>query len=177
MVKLKVVIPWDGHMRKFIRTIEETFGDAGSNWLDSLPEIIAVCEHHWSLEVSPPYAPLSYNYVAPARRSDGSELVLTIGVPRPELEREIEALRLYDGRGSVRLLDAKPKQGILLLERLRPGCMLAGLCPDNDDEATRIAAGVMRLLWRPVTPDHKFKKVEAWFDGLNRLRNEINTQN
>ena len=160
--------------KEFLRNIRETFGDDGSAWLERLPDIITECEQRWSLKVAPPFPTLSYNYVAPARRSDGTELVLKIGVPRSELGREIAALRSYDGRGSVRLLDAQPEQGILLLERLKPGSMLADLCPENDDEATTIAAGVMRQLWRPITPHHTFIKIENWFEGLTRLRSEFN---
>jgi streptomycin 6-kinase len=160
--------------QEFLRNIRNTFGDDGSDWLERLPDIITICERRWSLEVSPPFANLSYNYVAPARRSDGTDLVLKMGVPRPELEREIEALRAYDGRGSVRLLDTEPDQGVLLLERLKQGRMLSDLWPGNDDEATIIAAGVMRQLWRPVTPHHNFKKIEKCFEGLARLRFEFN---
>ena len=161
-------------MEEFQRTIEGTFGGEGAVWLERLPLIIADCERQWSLEVGPPFAALSYNYVAPARGDDGAEFVLKIGVPRAELSREIEALRTYNGRGSVRLIDAKLDQGLLLLERLKPGSMLVDHCPDNDDEATRIGAGVMRRLWQPIKPDHSFKKVEEWFEGLARLRREFN---
>ena len=160
--------------KEFLRNIRETFGDDGSAWLERLPELITECEQRWSLKVAPPFASLSYNYVAPARRGDGTDLVLKIGVPRSELAREIMALRAYNGRGSVRLLNAQPDQGILLLERLKQGSMLVDLCPDNDDEATTIAAGVMRQLWRPITPDHNFKKIEDWFEGLTILRSEFN---
>ncbi|UCC51489.1 MAG: phosphotransferase [Anaerolineaceae bacterium] len=158
----------------FLRTIRETFGEAGSIWLGQLPDIISQCERRWSLEVELPFEELSYNYVAPARRSDGKELVLKVGVPRDELTSEADALRYYDGRGSVRLLDADPDLGVLLLERLIPGSMLAKLCSEDDEQATLIAAGVMRQLWRPVTEDHPFIKIEEWFEGLNRLRQEFN---
>ena len=160
--------------KEFLRNIRETFGDDGTAWLERLPDIITRCECRWSLEIGPPFANLSYNYVAPGRRSDGTDLVLKIGVPRPELEREIVALRAYDGRGTVQLFNAQPDQGILLLERLKQGSMLADLCPDNDDEATTIAAGIMRQLWRPIQPDHTYKKIEEWFEGLTRLRSEFN---
>ncbi|HEV7216714.1 MAG TPA: aminoglycoside phosphotransferase family protein, partial [Chloroflexota bacterium] len=33
----------------------------------------------------------------------------------------------------------------------------------NDEAATRIAAGVMRKLWRPVPDDHNFLPVAVWF--------------
>ena len=155
---------------RFTRIIEETFGHEGSVWLNHLPELISECERLWAVEAGHPFATLSYNYVAPATAYDGKEFVLKIGVPRSELAREIAALRFYDGHGSVRLIDAKPERGLLLLERTKPGNMLFERCPDHDAEATRIAAGVMQRLWRPVTSDHNFKPIEAWFQGLANLR-------
>jgi streptomycin 6-kinase len=94
--------------------------------------------------------------------------VLKLGVPNPELASEIAALRLFDGRGSVRLLEADEQQGILLLERLSPGAPLSAL--EDDAEATSIAAGVMRQLWRPVPFQHSFPTVATWALGLPRLR-------
>ena len=82
----------------FARTIVELYDDAGTAWLDRLPVLLAECEQRWSLTVGPPFVPLSYNYVAPAIRADGTEVVLKAGVPNPELLTEIAALRLYDGR-------------------------------------------------------------------------------
>ncbi len=155
---------------RFTRIIEETFGHKGSLWLNNLPEIISECERLWSLEVGHPFASLSYNYVAPATSSNGKEFVLKIGVPRSEIGREIAALRLYDGRGSVRLIDSNPELGLLLLERIKPGSMLIERCPEYDEEATRIAACIMQRLWQTVTSDHSFKPIEDWFQGLVKLR-------
>lgn len=115
-----------------------------------------------------PFEGLSFNYVAPAVGANGRELILKLGVVNPELLTEIEALRLYDGRGIAQLVAADPEQGALLLERLRPGTMLSTLA--DDALATSIAAGVMRQLWRPVPPDHPFPSVAKWAAGLGRLR-------
>lgn len=152
----------------FAQTMVELYGAAGVEWLRRLPALIAECEQRWSLTVLPHFSPLSYNYVAPAICADGTEVVLKLGVLNAELLTEIAALELYNGRGIVRLLDADPEQGILLLERLKPGMLLEEL-PD-DEEATSIAAGVMRQLWRPVPPDHAFPSVAKWAAGLQRLR-------
>lgn len=81
---------------------------------------------------------------------------------------EIEALLIYDGRGSARLLNVDQELGALLLERLDPGTPLADLA--DDEEATRIAAGVMRQLWRPVPAGHPFPTVGRWAKGMARLR-------
>ncbi len=152
----------------FARTIIELHGAAGVEWLNRLPSLIADCAERWSLTVQPPFEPLSYNYVAPVARADGTHAVLKVGVPNDELLAEIEALRLFDGRGIVRLWEADAERGVLLLERLKPGLPLSSL--SDDERATSAAAGVMRQLWRPAPPDHPFPTVGDWASGLERMR-------
>lgn len=152
----------------FARRMVEVHGAAGRAWLERLPALLDDCAGRWSLALMPPLVPLSYNYVTPATRGDGREVILKVGVPHPELRTEIAALRLYDGRGAVRLLEALPERGALLMERLRPGTELVDL--EDDAEATAIAARVMEQLWRPVPADHAFPTVARWAAGLERLR-------
>ena len=156
---------------QFARTIVDLFDDAGRDWLNRLPAIVAECERRWSLTVLPPFAPLTYNYVAPALRADGTHAVLKVSFPEPQVQAEIAALRLFDGSGSVRLLAADPDGGLLLLEHLKPGTPLSTLM--DDEAATSIAAAVMRQLWRPVPKDHAFPSVSQWAAGLGRLREEF----
>jgi streptomycin 6-kinase len=150
----------------FRRTIE-MFGERGAVWLDRLPALVAAYERRWDLRVLPPFA-LSYNYVAPAVRADGTQVVLKLGVPDPELSSEIEALRFFEGRGAVRLLEAEPGEGVLLLERLSPGVPLERM--EDDVRATSIAGQVMRQLWRPVQQEKGLLSLEKWTAGLRRLR-------
>src|SRR5687768_1531534 len=97
-------------------------GEVGRAWLDGLPTMIDHYARRWSLTVQPAFANLSYNYVAPATRADGSPAVLKIGVDTDaEFGSEIEALRAFDGRGMVRLLEADPEQAVMLLDRVQPG--------------------------------------------------------
>lgn len=151
----------------FARTMIELHGDAGAAWVAVLPALLDRCAARWGLTILPPYA-LSYNYVAPAVRADGTPVVLKVGWPGQELLTELAALRFYDGHGIVRLLDADPAWGAFLLERLIPGTMLSEV-PD-DAAATHIAAGVMQHLWRPLPPDHGFRSVADWAAGLAKLR-------
>jgi streptomycin 6-kinase len=156
---------------RFVRTMIEMHGDLGQAWLDELPARIASYERRWAIQVASPFANLSYNYVAPAVRPDGARVILKLGMPHPELSSEIAALRLYGGNGSARLIEADTDGGALLIERLRPGSMLLELA--DDDEATRIAAQVMRALWRlaPSAPeDVVFPTAARWASGLQRLR-------
>lgn len=152
----------------FIQTTKEVHGAAGERWLQQLPVLLEDCARRWSLEILPPFADLSYNYVAPAVRLDGAEIILKAGVPNRELLTEIAALEWYAGHGAVQLLAADPEKGLLLLERLRPGTMLVEL--SDDVQATTIAAQVMRRLWRPAPAGNHFPTIADWAAGLGRLR-------
>jgi streptomycin 6-kinase len=154
----------------FVRQVSVTF-PGGADWLASLPDLLADCQRRWGLRLGPPFPALSFNYAAPATLPDGTRVVLKAGVPRGEIASEIAALRLYDGQGSVRLLDGDAGRGLLLLERLLPGTMLVELA--DDEEATAIAARTMRALWRPAPEGHPFPTVADWFVGLRELRDEF----
>ena len=156
---------------RFVQTVRSTWGEPGALWLRGLPALREDCARRWSLTLAPAFPNLTFHYVAPAVTADGTEVVLKAGVPNKELRNEAAALRVFDGRGSVRLLDADPDAGLLLLERLRPGNTLTALADEaHDDEATRIAASVMRGLWRPAPPGHDFPTVGDWGEGFARLR-------
>lgn len=156
---------------EFACTIVELYGTTGSDWLNRLPILIAECAVRWSLRVLPPFEHLTYNYVAPAVRADGTDVVLKIGVPNPELFTEIAALRIFGGHGIVLLLEADLERGALLLERLKPGATL--LTVTDDEQATSIAARVMRELWKPAPPEHHFPTVTKWARGFERLRKQF----
>ncbi|HEY69627.1 MAG TPA: phosphotransferase [Anaerolineae bacterium] len=152
----------------FSRRVIELHGRVGIEWLSRLPSMLDECSERWSLAIEPPFEPLSYNYVAPATLPDGHGVVLKVGVPNPELLTEIEALQIFNGRGSVRLLDARPEQGILLLERLKPGESLTAV--SDNEKAISVAVRVMKQLWRPAPAQHSFPTVRRWASGLERLR-------
>jgi streptomycin 6-kinase len=164
----------------FVTTIQNAFGEDGRAWLAALPDLIDAASRQWGLTNVQPVSNLSYNYVAFALRSPGilpgrvnqstlgRSVVLKIGVPNHELTSEINALRSFDGKGAVRLLEADEKRAMFLLERLRPGEMLATLT--DDDRATQIAADVMLNLWCPPPTKGAFIKLSDWFKGLEKLR-------
>jgi streptomycin 6-kinase len=150
----------------------EMHGVEGAAWLARLPVLLKSCEKRWSVRLQAPFQNLSYNYVAPASGPDGAQWVLKAGYPTPGLVAESEALRLFDGRGAVRLLQTDLAQGLLLLEQLVPGIPLAQL--EDDASATSIAAQLMQQVWRPVPTLHSFPSVADWAKGLKRLRAHFN---
>ncbi|MBK7453667.1 MAG: hypothetical protein IPJ46_08095 [Anaerolineales bacterium] len=128
----------------FITTIQNVFKEDGRKFLAVLPVLIEDASQRWGLKDVQPVSNLSYNFVAFAKRGN-QDVVLKIGVPNPELTSEMAALKLFNGDGACRLLEADEEHGALLLERLKPGTMLSEL--KNDDERTHIAVDVMQKIW------------------------------
>lgn len=155
----------------FEKKVKDVHGERGADWLNRLADTITECEGRWQIKVMPPFTPLSYNYVAPAILADGTDAVLKLGVPHCGLKIEMEALRLFDGHGIVRLLEVDVDLGALLLERLKPGLHLSSVT--DDDRATLIAGQVMKKLWRPPPDDCEFPTVACWAAGLPRLRDHF----
>ncbi|HMM40718.1 MAG TPA: aminoglycoside phosphotransferase family protein [Thermomicrobiales bacterium] len=141
---------------------------AADDWLARLPGIVEQVAEEWGLVVGPPVANLSFTWVAPAERRDGARAMLKVGYPDAETWPGVEMLRLCDGRGMVRLLEADREFGATLLERLEPGTMLRAV--EGDDEAMAIAADVMAEMWQPEPAAHGFPHVADWARGLARLR-------
>lgn len=185
----------------FVSTIKNTFGEEGEQFIANLPALIDEASARWGLTNVQPVSNLSYNFVAyaespsPSGRSRSTpkgrvrgegDVILKIGVPRDELTSEIAALRLFNGEGACKLIDADEEKGFLLLECLNPGVMLSTIT--DDEEATRIAAEGMKKIWRsiPLESDsllsvqeqapafQSFIQLSDWFDGLKRLREMFN---
>jgi streptomycin 6-kinase len=124
----------------------------GEAWLERLPELVEELQWRWSLILEPPFdgPEVSAAWVAPATRPDGSAAVLKIGVPHMEADHEAAGLRFWDGRPTVRLLDADDELGALILERCMPGTWLRSV-PEEEQDV--VLAGLLRELWR--TPDDR----------------------
>jgi streptomycin 6-kinase len=131
-----------------------------------------------------PVPNLSYNFVAFAKR-DKKDVILKIGIPNPELNSEMAALKLFNGDGACQLLECDEERGFLLLERLNPGTVLADLT--DDDERTNIAIDVMQKIWRSLESIsflmnngqqavrlQSFIKLSDWFDELKKIRPQFN---
>jgi streptomycin 6-kinase len=121
-------------------------------WAKDLPEIVATYLERWELEVAGEF-PLSYSYVVPVERSDGSACVLKVqptDIPEVEgAERELLGLHLA-GEVAVRVVEEDARAGVLLLERAVPGTSLDEMAERDDDLATETLASVIAGYGRPV---------------------------
>ena len=152
----------------FVRFMLELHGDKGRVWLERLPAILVACEQRWHITLGEPFHNISFHFVIPAMRDDGTPVVVKAHSPTGEFAEELEALRLFDGHGMARLLAYDVNDEVMLLERLRPGISLRKM--EDDEKAISIACTVMKQLWRPAPSVHPFATVEKWGQGFVRLR-------
>jgi len=140
----------------------------GSEWLGSLPSIVESCAERWSLRVGPMFEDGNVSLVVRVEREDGAPAVLKVNFPEEETAREPDALRYWDGRGAVRLLEYDEASRALLVEWCDPGTQLWSI--EDDVEATGIAATVLHRVWRAAPLDHDFALLEGaavrWADEI-----------
>lgn len=162
----------------------------GRTWLASVPELVRDMCARWGLEVTGE-SPSSgaWAVVTPVRRDEDAG-VLKLTMDLDAAGAEIAALRAWDGRGAVRLLDADAAAGALLLERAGPqtlrdvelfdaaevaGAIIRRLAiaaaegfPQQRDRAHEIASSLperQRALGDPIT--------RRWLDAAAALARDL----
>lgn len=137
-------------------------------WLKNIPETIRIAEEKWQIKVAEPFD-LSYNYVAPSRYKDGEKVVLKIGMyGDKEFLIEIEALKMYDGDGVVKLIEYDIDNTMMLIEMVEPGQPLSSLM--DDVKATRILGAVIKKIDKPIIDNRKFPHVGSLMQGFGRFK-------
>jgi streptomycin 6-kinase len=137
----------------------------GAAWLQSLPRLAEECAERWSLRLGEPFGQGHISLTAPVTLSDGGQAVLKLNFSEDESDYEADALMHWRGEGAVRLLEVDRERNALLIERADPGTSLWEV--GDDEEATVIAASVVRRLWlRPPPDGHPFRllagEAERW---------------
>ncbi|GAA2450689.1 aminoglycoside phosphotransferase family protein [Streptomyces macrosporus] len=140
-----------------VRTVSGSPG--GPAWLERLPDLIRELSERWGLVLGEPFAGGSCSWVAPVRRGE-TRAVLKVGWPHPEAAGEGEALRLWDGRGAVRLYEHDAERYALLLEHCAPGTELGDAVELPVEERLVAGAELVRGLWSaPVPPETGLDRV------------------
>ena len=157
----------------FVRNIESLAGEAGRQWLDDLPQLIATLQDRWSIRIGSPFQHINFNFVAPVDVSDGQRAVLKIAPPTNETEIYSEAryLRTLGGNGAVKLLAECRKDRAVLIERALPGRTLAKAFRGRPLDAVDVAIESLRKIAMPEPEDDvDVIDLDDWFDNLERAR-------
>ena len=118
-------------------------------WLDRLAEAINLQCQRWNLQPDGSLLHGSNAVVLPVLHA-GLPYVLRMTPPGDAFDKEEIALRFWDGRGTVKLIDVDLTAGAMLLERLETSTTLADL---PLEEAVPVIARLMRKLALPLQSD------------------------
>lgn len=136
-----------------------------SEWRPSVPEVLTRTCRRWKLTLGEELTGGSASVVHAVRTAQGTDAVLKLSLPHREARDEALALRSWDGRGAVRLLDHDRDDFALLLERCDPGTPLTGF-PLPEDERLAVMADALATLWSARTP------TDAGFESLAEVAAE-----
>jgi streptomycin 6-kinase len=134
-------------------------------WRTRLPGLVEEYAARWSLAPEPPFAiGGSASWVAPARTAAGERVVLKLGWTHTEALHEADGLRVWNGRGAVRLIDAHVdgQTTALLLEICEPGTPLSRALPEPERDV--IVADLLRRLWIQPPDGHSFRPLADMCD-------------
>ena len=142
------------------------------SWQAVAPALVRELEQRWSLEVGARFDPdSSTSWVAPARRVDGTAVVLKLTRRHAESEHEADGLREWGGNGTVRLYASIEMGDVtaLLLERCVPGTPLTAR-PEPEQDA--VIARLLPRLWHEPPADQRFRPLShmcnAWADEFEQ---------
>ena len=153
--------------QKLQKTAVNRWGDRGKKWLQELPTIVKKCEEEFEIITGKPFENAYCNFVVDAVTNNGKKVVLKLGFPESEIHTEQEALLAFSGRKSVNVLGRNKKYCAILLQRVTPGYDLTTIT--NDDEATSIAAEVMKELPAEVPSKHTLETTVELLNVIERI--------
>ncbi|MFC7531825.1 aminoglycoside phosphotransferase family protein [Actinoplanes sp. GCM10030250] len=122
------------------------FWREGPEWLDALPDLVSFFCTRWGLLVSGVPVHGSNALVVPVTRDDVPYALRLTPPVLASVSGQIDALRFWDGRGTVLLAEADPEAGVMLLEWLSSSSLGSVPVP----EAMSVLGAVMRRIAVPL---------------------------
>jgi len=155
----------------FHKQIIAHYGPQGEDWLADLPNIISACEAMWRVNINrTPVENLSWNFISHALLENGRPAIVKIGPPEKEFYTEMEALDHFNGKRMVRLIAEDAELRAMLMEAVVPGTSLRQIQKEDDREATKIGASVIRDVLMPVPGNHSLPLLADWAEVLTRVQ-------
>jgi streptomycin 6-kinase len=152
-----------------VSTIQGVHKEKGKEWVENFSRLVSFVEKTYSVkfDASSSYN-LSYNFVASATKADGTKVVIKMSVPNSELTSEVNWLKYNKDGQVVHLLEYDQEKGIVILEHLEPGLPLSTI--QDEQEAIKIAANLMKTIWKEEPNEHDFSSIQKWASGLSNIK-------
>lgn len=154
--------------QQLIRNCQKT--PERQDWLNRLPALLSQLEVEWSIRIGKPFDQhVTGSWVAPVTRANAEPAVLKVAMPHMEGRDEIPGLCIWNGNGTVRLLEAKPESGAMLIERCLPGTTLHSESEVRQDE---IIAELLRRIWSHTSLESDLSRFRPLSQMIDFWRDE-----
>lgn len=157
-------------MKKLRQNIVNIYGKKGETWLLNLPTLIHDLSTHWQLSQVMPVANMTFNYVATAVTKTQQFVVIKISYDEKNIAAEYEALKYFDGKGAIQVIDYHKIHHALLLQQAIPGTTLKYFYPEQIDYVMNCYVDTMQKLHyqKPLYHYH-FKHIDDWLQAINEF--------
>lgn len=146
----------------------------GIAWTAALPTLIDNSLRQWELSIDLAEGDMPWSghtgIVVPVRTADGAPAALKIAFPFDEVKLEPIALKLWDGRGAVRLQNYDLENCAMVLDRLDGDSSLHAV---PMDQAVEVWAQVLRKLSVPAQSTAEWREFPEIADTAERYSDEL----
>src|SRR5574344_2086915 len=154
------------------KNIVSMFPSIGEEWLNHIPFIVEKYVRKFNLKNIKVMENLTYNTLLFAESPKYGDIVMKIEIPFKEMTiRESEALILNNGEGACKCLFKDIDDGVVILERLRPGYTLSSV--DDINERIRIFKEVSDKF--NILLDDSYKGLPTYKEILMRSKTVTNS--
>ena len=116
---------------------------------------------------------MAFNFVAKAVRNSTWPVVLKIGFDKKGINDEANALRHFNGQGSIKLLDQHFELNALLLEQAIPGISLKSQYLKNVELVMDYYVVAMKKIHDRALPSKKdFLHISNWLEAIDTLKSD-----
>ncbi len=159
-----------------ISNVKAIYGEVGSVWLKNVPEIIQKLASKHAFRFKHVMPNLTYNFVGLVEDlNSGENAILKMAPTNQMLETEAKWLQSFD-KDVPNIYWVDDAQPAFLMEYLLPGQPLKSLVKENDDEATRIIAGIINDLQAHQQKDLPVMHLSEHVITLAILENRVDNQ-
>lgn len=161
---------WGGRIPSNVQNKLNALGDEGLQWKKDLNAVIDCIEKEWSISLEQILEGGSEAFVAKCTLKNQEKGILKLFMPQlegnSEFEQQVEALRLVNGVGYVKLLKYDAKRKAVLLACL--GEPLSEFDYSIRDQM-KIICGLLKKTWIPLDENQKLRpmgQLIGWFQDF-----------
>ena len=152
------------------KNIINAFGEEGEQWIVNLPSIVNALGVEWGLTNIYPVDNLTFNYVSKAVTSNNEPVILKISCSENSIISEIQALKYFNGTGSIQLIAHNQKYHALLLQQALPGITLKSLYSSQVEYVMDCYVETMKKLHsQSLNKEHAYPHITEWLKSLDNL--------